>query len=70
MRRRTSNIVVRGIGMLPTKWIKSLARLQWRHPLAKRALEVVADRMRNRDGTIQQGAGKGFASMLPARQLA
>ena len=54
------NLILRGVGLLPRAWIKSASRLQWRHPLAKRAFNAVADRMRHRDGEIQQGIGKGL----------
>jgi FkbM family methyltransferase len=46
--------------MLPVSWIKTVSRLQWRHPIAKRLFDAAANRMRNRDGVIQQGAGKGL----------
>jgi FkbM family methyltransferase len=54
------SLLVRGVGLLPRNWIKAVASLQWRHPLAKKAFDAVANRMRNRDGVIQQGAGKGL----------
>jgi FkbM family methyltransferase len=37
-----------------------MSSLQWRHPLAKRAFDAVSDRIRHRDGVIQQGTGKGL----------
>lgn len=52
--------LVRGIGLLPRNWIKAVSSLQWRHPLAKKAFDAVSDRIRHRDGVIQQGIGKGL----------
>jgi FkbM family methyltransferase len=54
------NFLTRGLGLLPRSWIKAASGLQWRHPLAKRAFDLVRNRMRNQDGVIQQGVGKGL----------
>ena len=47
-------------GLLPRSWIKVVSRAQWKHPLLKRVFDFCADKFRNQDGTIQQGAGKGL----------
>lgn len=54
------SVLIRAIGVLPRRWIKAAARLQWRHPLAKSAFDHLANRIRNRDGLIQQGLGRGL----------
>jgi FkbM family methyltransferase len=54
------DLLLTGVGFLPRRWIKAVSSLRWRHPLVARAFEGVADRMRDRDGTIQQGLGKGL----------
>ena len=53
-------MLIRAIGVLPRRWIKAVARLQWRHPLAKSAFDALANRIRHRDGRIQQGVGRGL----------
>ncbi|HEY2407147.1 MAG TPA: FkbM family methyltransferase [Polyangiaceae bacterium] len=55
------SLLVRAVGRLPTPWIKAVSRLQWRHPLLKKAFDLVSDRMRHRDGRIQRGVAKGLA---------
>ena len=45
---------------IPVSWLKAISHAQWRHPLLKRAFNFAANRFRNRDGTIQRGAGKGL----------
>lgn len=47
-------------GKLPRAWIMSVARLQYSHPSIKPILERIANRIRNRDGIIQQGIGRGL----------
>ena len=54
------SLVPKIVGMLPRSWIKAASRAQWKHPLLKRGFDFCADRFRNQDGTIQQGAGKGL----------
>lgn len=53
--------LVRAVGRLPTRWIKTAAKLQWKHPLLKHAFDRVAARMQNQDATIQRGVGRGLA---------
>lgn len=54
------SLLTRTIGFLPQRWIKAVGRLQWRHPLLRRAIQGVADRMRRGDQVIQKGVGKGL----------
>ncbi|MGH7286362.1 MAG: FkbM family methyltransferase [Polyangiaceae bacterium] len=59
-RRLGTKIALKLVGAVPVRWIKVVSKLQWRHPLAKKGFDFVADRFRQHDGTIQQGAGKGL----------
>lgn len=54
------NLVLRGIGLLPRRWIKKVSALQWRHPALRAAFEMAANTIRNRDGEIQQGVARGL----------
>lgn len=54
-------ILLRALGQLPTPWIKTASRLQWKHPVFRLAFENVAARVRNRDGVIQRGVGRGLS---------
>jgi FkbM family methyltransferase len=45
---------------MPHSWVMSVARLQYRYPWVKPAFELAANRVRNQDGEIQQGAGRGL----------
>jgi len=47
-------------GLLPRSWIKLISRAQWKHPLLKRLFDFGANKFRNQDDTIQQGAGRGL----------
>lgn len=47
-------------GKLPRTWIMNVAKLQYSHPWIKPLLEMIANRIRNRDGVIQQGIGRGL----------
>ena len=47
-------------GFLPRKLVTRGAWLQWRHPVFAWLHRRVSGVFRNRDGTIQQGAGKGL----------
>lgn len=53
-------LVVEVVGRLPRSWIKAISHSQWRNPLLKRGFDWCADRLRNRDGIIQKGVGKGL----------
>jgi FkbM family methyltransferase len=48
------------LGRLPRSWLKTVSRLQWRHPFLKRLFELVAGQIRWREGAIRQGIGRGF----------
>ncbi len=48
------------VGLLPTPFIKSVARAQWRHPALKRCFSYGAGLLRGRDGRIRKGAGRGL----------
>src|SRR5437868_1650180 len=54
------SLLVRAVGLLPLPWIKAVSRLQWRHPLAKRAFDVASAAIRKSEGVIQRGVGKGL----------
>jgi hypothetical protein len=47
-------------GILPLSVIKAVSHEQWCHPWLRRRFDNCAARLRNQDGTIQQGAGKGL----------
>jgi FkbM family methyltransferase len=53
-------LIPRVVGILPSSWIKTASRAQWKHPLLKRSFDWSAERFRKHDGTIQQGLGKGL----------
>ncbi len=53
-------MMARLMGTLPRGWIKAVARLQWKHPLLKRAFDLAAGMLRGGDGVIPQGEGKGL----------
>lgn len=48
------------VGKLPSPWITAISRLRWTYPALQRPYEWYADRLRHRDGRIQQGVGKGI----------
>jgi FkbM family methyltransferase len=48
------------VGRLPRSWIKAVSHAQWRNSLFKHGFDWCADQMRDRDGVIQQGIGKGL----------
>lgn len=48
-------------GAVPVPVIKAISRAQWRHPLLKRGFDWCAGLIRQRDGVIQRGIGKGLA---------
>jgi FkbM family methyltransferase len=52
--------LTRLVGRLPRSWIRVVSRAQWRHPLLRRAFDAAARQFQERDGVIQQGAGKGL----------
>ncbi len=54
------NLLQEIAGHLPQPLIKAVSRAQWRHPALMRAFNWCADRLRNRDGVILHGAGKGL----------
>src|SRR5947207_7653250 len=54
------NVFASLLGRLPRKWLKVGSRMQWQHPLFRRLFEWVANKVRWRDGTIQQGIGRGL----------
>lgn len=54
-------LLVRAVGKLPTRFIKIASRLQWAHPLFRRAFDLVTAQMQNQDDSIQQGVGRGLA---------
>jgi FkbM family methyltransferase len=47
-------------GKVPHGWLMSVARWQYRYPWVKPFFELAANRVRNQDGEIQQGVGKGL----------
>lgn len=47
-------------GKVPHRWLMSVARLQYRYPWVKPIFELAANRVRNQDGEIQQGVGRGL----------
>ncbi len=53
-------LLTRVAGKMPHGWIMSVARLQYRYPWVKPAFELAANRIRNQDGEIQQGVGRGL----------
>src|SRR5690242_341237 len=53
-------VLAKVVGLLPHSWIRTVSRAQWRHPWLKRGFDLVANRIRNQDGTIRQGVGKGL----------
>src|SRR5205823_5126479 len=44
----------------PAAWLRGLARARARHPWLNRAVGWVSRRVRDREGTIQRGVGKGL----------
>lgn len=53
-------VVTKIAGKVPPKWLGSIARLQYRYRWVKPAFELVANRVREQDGEIQQGVGIGL----------
>lgn len=53
-------LLQRALGLLPVPLIKRAAALQWKHPLLRRVIQAVADRMRDRDAQIPHGVGRGL----------
>jgi hypothetical protein len=53
-------VVTKLAGKVPPTWLRSIARLQYRYRWVKPAFELVANRVRNQDGDIQRGVGKGL----------
>lgn len=54
------NILPAVVGTFPQSWIKTISRLQWKHPRLKQMHDWCAMWFRNQDGTIQQGVGRGL----------
>jgi FkbM family methyltransferase len=54
------SIVAKIAGKVPLRWITSVALLQYRYRWMKPTFEIVANRVRNRDGEIQRGIGRGL----------
>jgi hypothetical protein len=63
-------LVSKMVGHLPRKWLKAVARAQWRSPLLKQAFDWGSEFFRDHDGVIQQGAGKGCILTLGDPTLA
>ena len=53
-------LLTKMVGRLPYSWITSVARLQWRHPYLRPAVNWAANRFRYQDDVIQQGEGRGL----------
>jgi FkbM family methyltransferase len=53
-------LLIKVAGKMPHGWIMSVARLQYRYPWIKPAFELAANRVRNQDGEIRQGVGRGL----------
>lgn len=47
-------------GKVPHRWLMSVAAWQYRYPWVKPIFELAANRVRNQDGEIQQGVGRGL----------
>jgi FkbM family methyltransferase len=47
-------------GKVPHRWLMSVAQWQYRYPWVKPVFEFAANRVRNQDGEIQQGVGRGL----------
>jgi FkbM family methyltransferase len=47
-------------GKVPHRWLKWVAAWQYRYPWVKPIFELAANRIRNQDGEIQQGVGRGL----------
>ena len=45
---------------VPLSFLKEVSYARWRHPWLKRWLEWGAEMLRNQDGKITHGAGKGL----------
>lgn len=54
------NLLAKSLGLLPSSWLKFASRAQWKHPLFNRVFHYAAARLKNQDGMIQQGVGKGL----------
>jgi FkbM family methyltransferase len=48
------------VGMVPAGLIQKVSANQWRHPLLRRVCKFGADLLRNNDGVIQNGIGRGL----------
>ena len=55
-----TRLAARIAGALPVPVVKAVSRAQWRHPLVKRCFDWCAGLLRNQDGIIQHGVGKGL----------
>lgn len=53
-------LITRVAGKVPHRWLMSVAQLQYRYPWVKPVFELMANRVRNQDGEIQQGVGRGL----------
>lgn len=53
-------LITKVAGKVPHGWLMSVARLQYRYPWVKPVFELMANRVRNQDGEIQQGVGRGL----------
>ena len=45
---------------MPLSWVRAVSAAQWKHPWLRQAFQWCARRLRNQDGQIQRGAGKGL----------
>ena len=54
------SVLTKMIGRLPRSWIKAASRARWRSRLWAWGFDLVANQLRGRDGTVQQGVGKGL----------
>jgi FkbM family methyltransferase len=53
-------LITKVAGKVPHRWLLSVAQLQYRYPWVKPVFELMANRVRNQDGEIQQGVGRGL----------
>jgi len=53
-------LLMKSLNLVPRSWLQAISEARYRHPLLRRSIDLVARRIRNRDGTIQQGVGRGL----------
>jgi len=53
-------ILMKALNLLPRSWLQAISEARYRHPWLRRCIDLAARRIRNRDGTIQQGVGRGL----------